>query len=907
MDESRVVLRLNFFHIATALFLIISITLINSSSVSASAGPTVTSVTSSLPDGSYTTGQVIPVQVIFSDVVNVTGTPQLILSTGSPNRTTVNYSSGSGSTTLTFIYTVASGNASPDLDYVNGNPLILNNGTITDATANNADLKLPNPGSPGSLGANKNIIIDTTPPSVTINQAVGQPDPTNASSINFTVVFSEVVTDFVSGDVSLGGTAGATTATVTGGPITYTVAVSGMTTSGTVIASITPGVAHDAAGNPNTASISTDNSVTYDITPPTVTIDQAATQIDPTNTSPINFTVVFSETTTDFATGDVSLSGTALPTVATVTGSGTTYNVAVSGMTANGTVIASIPAGVAKDIAGNPNIASTSTDNSVTYTGAGLSVTINQATTQADPTNASPINFTVVFSEVTTDFANGDVTLSGTAGATTAIVTGSGTTYDVSVTGMAASGTVIASIAAGVAHDTTGNPNTASTSTDNSVTYDITPLIVSIDQAATQVDPTNTSPINFTVVFSKETTDFTTGDVALSGTAGATTAAITGGGTTYTVAVTGMANSGTVIASIPAGVAHDAAGNRNATSTSTDNAVTYNAPELLVMINQAASQADPTNVSPINFTVEFSESTTDFATGDVTLSGTAVATTATVTGSGTTYNVAVSGMTTNGSVIATIPAGVAHDIAGNPNAASTSTDNSVTYTGAGLTVTINQAATQADPTNASPISFTVIFSAATTDFATGDVTLGGTAGATTAIVSGSGTTYDVAVSGMSTTTSGTVIATISAGVAHDSTGNSNMAAISTDNSVTYDKTWPSLSWISPPPCGNPPGCIYYVINQSISLTVDASDIVGIASVDFRRWDYVNNIWIGIGTLSNPPYGNSPYSITLNTSGLLPEWNQINVKAYDAANNASESWIFLYHTPVWRFYLPLIIR
>ncbi len=63
-------------------------------------------------------------------------------------------------------------------------------------------------------------------------------------------------------------------------------------------------------------------------------------------------------------------------------------------------------------------------------------MTINQAVGQLDPTNLSPINFTVVFSEAVADFATGDVTLTGTAGATTATVTGSGTTYNVAVTGM---------------------------------------------------------------------------------------------------------------------------------------------------------------------------------------------------------------------------------------------------------------------------------------------------------------------------------------------------------------------------------------------------------------------------------------------------------------------------------------
>src|SRR5262249_25167353 len=86
---------------------------------------------------------------------------------------------------------------------------------------------------------------------------------------------------------------------------------------------------------------------------------------------------------------------------------------------------------------------------------AGPSVTVNQAAGRADPTNASPVSFTVVFSEPVSDFANPDVTISGTAGHGTASVTGSGTTYTVNVP-MTSSGTVIASLAAGVAHDAVG-------------------------------------------------------------------------------------------------------------------------------------------------------------------------------------------------------------------------------------------------------------------------------------------------------------------------------------------------------------------------------------------------------------------------------------------------------------------
>ena len=78
-------------------------------------------------------------------------------------------------------------------------------------------------------------------------------------------------------------------------------------------------------------------------------------------------------------------------------------------------------------------------------------MTINQAGGQADPTNGSTDQLHCGFSETGDDFATGDVTLGGTAGATTAVVTGSGTTYNVAVSGMTLDGTVIASIAAGVA------------------------------------------------------------------------------------------------------------------------------------------------------------------------------------------------------------------------------------------------------------------------------------------------------------------------------------------------------------------------------------------------------------------------------------------------------------------------
>ena len=77
----------------------------------------------------------------------------------------VNYASGSGTSTLTFNYTVAAGQNTADLDYASTAALALNGGSIQDAAGNAAVLTLPATGTDGL--AAKNIVIDTTPPTVT--------------------------------------------------------------------------------------------------------------------------------------------------------------------------------------------------------------------------------------------------------------------------------------------------------------------------------------------------------------------------------------------------------------------------------------------------------------------------------------------------------------------------------------------------------------------------------------------------------------------------------------------------------------------------------------------------------------------------------------------------------------------
>jgi len=122
--------------------------------------PTVLSVTSPLAAGTYGIGQTVTVRVKFGEPVFVGGTPQLMLNT-TPARVAT-YSSGSGTNTLVFSYAIQVGDAAPRLDYASTTALGLVgtvSATIRDAAGNDAIPALPAPGSPGSLGGGKVLVV----------------------------------------------------------------------------------------------------------------------------------------------------------------------------------------------------------------------------------------------------------------------------------------------------------------------------------------------------------------------------------------------------------------------------------------------------------------------------------------------------------------------------------------------------------------------------------------------------------------------------------------------------------------------------------------------------------------------------------------------------------------------------
>jgi hypothetical protein len=237
------------------------------------APPAVTNASSSLANGSYKAGTSVPIQMTFTNPVTVTGAPTLTLATGAINRIAT-YASGSGTTTLTFNYTVQAGDNSADLDYVSTSALALNGGTIISsaADAQAANLTLPSPGASGSLSANKALVIDTTAPTLSLPANV---TATATSSAGATVNFSASASDNLSTPA-----------------ITYSKNSGTTFALGTTTVNVT---ATDGAGNTTTGSFTVTVNpavATITLTTPAYTYDGTAKPATAT-TSPAGLPVAF--------------------------------------------------------------------------------------------------------------------------------------------------------------------------------------------------------------------------------------------------------------------------------------------------------------------------------------------------------------------------------------------------------------------------------------------------------------------------------------------------------------------------------------------------------------------------------------------------------------------------------------
>ena len=628
-------------------------------------------------------------------------------------------------------------------------------------------------------GKNKN----TAATQQTVDVNLGRPtvsisapsDPQNGA-FTVTVEFSESVTGFVQGDISLSGTATASVSNFSGSGDTYTFTIT-PTTDGDVHIDVAANVAQDSGSNQNRAA--TRQTVQIDMTAPTVSISVPSA----VQNAPFVVTVVFSEPVTGFVQSELVVSGAG----ASITGwtprtGGAEYRANIT-PTGTGTALFNVAANVAQDSATNQNTAATQQT---------VQVNLNRPTVRIDVPSGlqtGAFDVTVVFNELVTGFVQSELVVSGTSGSSITSwnpQTG-GTDYKATIT-PSRDGTAIFNVAANVAADSGNNPNTAAT--QQTVQVDVTAPTVHITVPS---DPQN-GAFGVTVEFSESVTGFVQGDISLSGTATASVSNFSGSGSTYTFTIT-PSTEGDVHIDVAAGVAEDIASHPNTAATQQTVQVDMTVPTVSIDVPSGLQ------TRPFNITITFSEPVFGFTREDISLSG-ARANATNFTRSGSTYTARIN-PTANGDVVIQVEAGVAEDAAGNLNTASgtqTVSVDVVSYPDPFLFVSQNGVAQTDQTVSPGTFAFIIDFGEVVTGFEQTDISIR-PAGATIIVwqVSEAGERYTATIR---VATAGSFTLSVPANVAHaldDGVGNlgskllvkveageaeSNRAPVFASNSVT---------------------------------------------------------------------------------------------------------------------------
>jgi len=191
-----------------------------------SKAPAVTSV--GVPaDGTFVAGNTLDFTVNFDEAVIVDttgGTPRIAITLDTGSTVYANYLSGSGSSALVFRLTVANGQM--DSNGISlGSSIDAHGGTLRDTAGNDSITTL------NSVASTTAILVDAVAPQVNAI-SLDSASPTNATSVTFTVTFTEDVSGVDIGDFSLA-TSGSVNATLQSltqiDPRTYQVTVDSIT------------------------------------------------------------------------------------------------------------------------------------------------------------------------------------------------------------------------------------------------------------------------------------------------------------------------------------------------------------------------------------------------------------------------------------------------------------------------------------------------------------------------------------------------------------------------------------------------------------------------------------------------------------------------------------------------------
>ena len=671
------------------------------------------------------------------------------------------------------------------------------------------------------------VLYDSVAPTCTVT---GPAEPISTLPLAITITFSEDVTGFDAGHVTLGGCVGSGFVALNGHQYALNLLPTG---SGTVSCSVAADQGFDHANNGNTAS-SPSYSVSYTAINPICTISTArAVAI---NESPIIFTLSFNEPVTGLTESGITVSG---GTKGALGGGPNVYTIPVSNVSSQATATVSVAAGAATSVsAGKPNLAAT---YSVVYDPIAPGVTVSAVT--SSPTNATTVTFVLTFTENVTDLTSGEVAVTN---GTVSFMDSGPRVYTVDVV-PSGTGDVTCQVPAAAAIDRAANPNTVSNTAV--IAYDGTaPTCVVSHVGAGGLVATKDNPIPFTLTFSKDVTGLGLDDITVTN---GSKGLLSGGPSVYTLLVAPSAN-GPVTCQVAASAVVDHVGNANPASNQLSLIYDSAAPPCVV------SGAASTNANPVVFTLTFPEDVSTPDVAGITVTG---GTKGAVSGGPRVFTLPVATVQgTQVSVTCQVGAGACADLAGNANLASNVASISHDSVRPVCTVT-----GPASPTKNNPIVFMLTFSKPVTGLTSGGITV---TGGTIDTVSGIGTTWMV---GVLPGADGPVTCLVKDGAAQDALGNTN--PLSNQLSLVYDSTRPTC--VVTAPAGLSTG------DSPITFTAVFSEpVTGLALGDFALTNAIAGALTGSGT---------SYSLTVTPKRMgavtctVPESS-----AADAALNGNEA-------------------
>ena len=723
--------------------------------------------------------------------------------------------------------------------------------------------------------------------------------PTNAATINYTVTFTQPVVGLQPGDFSIS----TSNATIVGASVT-SATPNANGTIWTVV--VSTGIDNDPIGTTQgtlTLRLNVPAAVSPPLTgvpfaAPPVTIDKikpvvtSIVRADPQQLvvgSTANFTVTFSEPIASLPPTNLVLrtTGNAKGTIGAISGSGTTWNVTITGIGGNGDIRLDAQPSVGsaiRDLAGNPLFipATLPTPDEIYWVGAPV---VNSVTTgQVSPTSSQSIAYVATFNRPLTTgptASNFDFNASGITGPTVTSVTPVSTTvYNVTVDTGSGDGVIqlILQTTAGIAP----------------VPVLIAPFnagpVIAIDKskpiltAFAQLDPPMLfgSTVRYALTFNEPVQTLAANNFTLNvvGLTGSSITGVTGSGLNYTVGINvGSGGNGTIQLSLTNSTALvDLAGNPVALPAIAGD--TYTIDRSLPGI-ASISQVDPalTNLSLVRYRVQFTEPVTGLTAAKFSLvtTGLTGAGGITLTGSGADYLVTVNTGTGSGSLRLDLS-----DRTGIFDGAG----NQLSGTATGPTYTIDRgtptvvAVNRIDPSfsNANTVRYAVVFNKPVVGLSPANFALTGSGltGAALTAIAGTGTNYVVSIqTGSGNGTLGLTI-TNSSGLS-DSTGNSVIGLPFVGAPYSIDRLAPTVSIARAAAQVNPSTV------DSIQFTVVFSEVVtGFSAAGITLGGSVRGTVIGVSG------SGTTYTVdVLRTSGTGDLTASVNAAAAsDAATNKS---------------------